>query len=137
MAVQGDGPWCPCPSCLCLRGHVSLFLDHLFTHLQTFAHSPPGLVGPWDLGMNQSVGACRVPMGPVLPSLLLQTGDLGTLILAPIALAPPLSLHLGPLPRKSKMQTHVFRGVAAPASLILCPSENDYPLLPTVHWDPC
>lgn len=63
MAVEGDGPWCPSPSCLCLRGRVPLFWGYLFTHLQALAHSLRGLAGPCDLGMNQSVGACRVPLG--------------------------------------------------------------------------
>lgn len=34
---------------------------------QAFAHFLLGLAGPWDAGMNQSVGACRVPMGILSP----------------------------------------------------------------------
>lgn len=44
------------PPFLCLRGHAPLLWGHLFTHPQAFAHSLPGLMGPWDPGMSQSVG---------------------------------------------------------------------------------
>ena len=112
VPVEGDGSQYTHPAiCLSLREHVLQFWGHLFTHLANIFSPSPGLEGPWDPGMSQSLGACRVPMGLSSP---LSSHSLVTLVSQswPSSLwLLPFLFVLDPFPRSSRCLKPVSPGV--------------------------
>lgn len=104
------------------------------THLSHRCCSPsPYLEGPWDSGMSQSVGACRVPLGLSSPlswhrrvTLASQSGSHSS---CPSCLSRPL-------PRSPGCLKHVSSGVCKACAPSCGPQNGHHPCFPSAHQGP-